>query len=273
VAQLPKKPVYENKYNHQKYNNDNYNDHYNDRKQQYYNDKKDDNVRINLQNFDPNTADLNTLMALGMGARAANSIINYREKGGKFKTAADLQKIYTLKPETYQQILPYIAIAPPAPRTAYATDTTRRRTDNTQYRPQNMPPAPKFIELNTADSTQLIQIKGIGAYFAKAIIKYRNRLGGYHNKTQLMEVFKIDAVKYSEIERYFTANPVLIKKININEIDAKTLGKHPYVGYENARSIIAYRTAHGKFSNIAALSKMNGIDAEVIKKIEPYLSY
>src|SRR3569833_3197280 len=56
------------------------------------------------------------------------------------------------------------------------------------------------IELNSADSAKLTELKGIGPSFARRIINYRNRLGGFINKEQLKEVYGMDDDRYAEMQ-------------------------------------------------------------------------
>jgi competence ComEA-like helix-hairpin-helix protein len=129
------------------------------------------------------------------------------------------------------------------------------------------------IELNSADSAQLTRVHGIGGTFAMQIIRYRNRLGGFNNKQQLMEVYGIDTAKYAEIKGQLTVDRSKITKMNINTISFASLRQCPYLGYKQASAIIEYRNQHGKYASAEDLKNVAIITPEILSKIEPYITY
>ena len=128
-----------------------------------------------------------------------------------------------------------------------------------------------LIELNVADSTQLTTLKGIGPFFAKTIIKYRNSIGGFVNKQQLMEVWKFDQEKFDEIEKFITVDASKIKKVNINTCEAADL-KSTYIKWNVANAIVNYRKNHGKYSSLEDIKKTDLVDDETYRKIVSYLT-
>ena len=257
VQNLPKKIDYNNEQEENGYN-------YSKNKYKTYAQKDAQNIQINYQNFDPNTATLPQLLGLGINVRAANSIINYREKGGKFRQPSDLQKIYTLTPAEYAKVQPYITLPSYKPK-----------KDSIYAKREYVSAAKlaKIVEINAADSTELEGIKGVGSYIARNIIWYRNSLGGFKNVEQLQEVKSMSEAQYQEILPFCRVNAALLKKTNINQADLKKLGRHPYIGYANAKNIIAYRTAHGNFKGINDLKRLSTLDQKFVEKIQDYLEY
>ncbi len=128
------------------------------------------------------------------------------------------------------------------------------------------------IELNSADTTALMQLKGIGKVFASRIIKYRDMLGGFTSKDQLKEVYGVDSVLYQSIQAFISVNPDAIQKININFADVQLMGKHPYLHYDKAKEIINYRKQAGNFERIEDVRNAVFITDEQYKKLKPYLS-
>jgi len=116
------------------------------------------------------------------------------------------------------------------------------------------------------------RIRGIGSYFSKKIIDYRERLGGYIHKEQLLEIWKIDLVKYQEIEEfiYFGSEPV--EKISINKASVEMLSKHPYINYKMANSIVKMRAQSGDYKEVKEIKRSKLIDEVTFVKIKPYLS-
>ncbi|WP_158995412.1 helix-hairpin-helix domain-containing protein [Mucilaginibacter sp. L196] len=129
------------------------------------------------------------------------------------------------------------------------------------------------IELNAADSAQLTTVRGIGASFAIRIIRYRNRIGGFYNKEQLMEVYELDSTKYAEIKDQLTVNPSAVIKVNINTISFASLRQSPYLSYKQASALIEYRTQHGNYNSIDDIGNVAIITPDVLHKIEPYIKF
>ena len=219
-----------------------------------------------LFKFDPNQIDQEQWQKLGLSAKQAQAIINYRNKGGKFYKPADLQKMYTITPQKYQELLPYITIE----NAEFANKFEKKAF------PEKTPYVKKefaIIEINSADTLQLDEIKGIGAAFAKRITKYRERLGGFYKKEQLMEVYGLDSAKFGEIKDQVKINPVHIKKIDINTATLKEIKNHPYLKYKEINAIIQYRKQHGKYNSIEDLKKVIILSPQTIQNLAPYLSF
>ncbi len=144
--------------------------------------------------------------------------------------------------------------------------TTNYTSDLSQHRTF----AP-IIELNGADSIQLLGIRGIGPTFASRIIRFRNRLGGFYSKKQLLEVYGIDSLKYDQLKDLIDVNAGLITKINLNSFTFEEIKKHPYLTYKQVNAIIQYRSQHGLFKSINDLSNIAILNEEIIRKIEPYI--
>lgn len=207
--------------------------------------------------FDPNTVSSEDLQRMHMREKLINSIINYRDKGGKFYNKTDLQKIYTISDQEYTILEPFIVI----------------EKDTFQIEPKSIQLSDTFlVEINTADSLDLQQLKGIGPAFAKRIIKYKNLLGGYNNKDQLLEVYGMDNNRFDGIKDHVIINDSLITKININLASIKEMTKHPYIEFYVAKSIITYRNENGIYKDLEEIKNARLIYKELYQKIIPYLT-
>jgi competence protein ComEA len=223
-------------------------------------------AKITLFKFDPNQIDVGQWQKLGLSLKQAQSIVNYRNKGGQFYKPEDLQKMYTITPEKYQALLPYIAIE----------NTGLANKFNNKNYPEKTPYIKKeliIVEINSADTLQLDEIKGVGAAFARRIAKYREKLGGFYKKEQLMEVFGLDSLKFAEIKDQVRVDVGNIKKININNAEFDDLKNHPYLKYKQINAIIQYRKQHGKFNNIDDLKKVAILTPQNIQNLAPYLIF
>jgi competence ComEA-like helix-hairpin-helix protein len=205
-----------------------------------------------LFSFDPNTATEDEFLRLGLNENQVKTIRNFISKGGKFYKKDDFKKMYGLSEKQYNELEPYIEITKNA-------DVTAKTKIN------------KLVELNSATSEDLQNLKGIGSYYSKMIIKYRDLLGGYINLDQLLEVYNMRKETVEQIKPYLTINQQIIKKININIIDYKSF-KHPYLQYKDIKNIIDYRTKHGLYTNIKQLTDFNIISETSFKKVEYYLT-
>jgi len=210
--------------------------------------------------FDPNLITEKEWQQFGLSFKQAMSIVNYVKKGGKFYKPEDLKKMYTISPEKYEALLPYLSIVKADQPDKKPTFTYEKK-------------ATVIIEINTADTLALDKIKGVGAAFARRIVKYRERLGGFYAKEQLFEVFGVDTPKFLEIKDQVKIDLDGVKKIDINKVEFDDLKRHPYLTFKQMNEIIQYRKQHGPYKSIADLNKVLILKPEVIQKIAPYLEF
>ena len=227
--------------------------------------------KVSLFKFDPNTISAVQWESLGLSYKQAISVLKYIEKGGRFRETADLKKMYTISDEIYEQIAPFVIIQKTDGQTREKTvpSYVKQEFKNDLY-PANKP---VIVEINAADTIELDKIKGIGPAFARRIYLYRQRLGGFYKKEQLMEVFGLDSLKFNEIKGQITLNPLRIIKVNINIAEFDDLKNHPYLKYKQVNAIIQFRKQHGKYGNIADLNKVAILNSEIIEKLAPYISF
>lgn len=130
----------------------------------------------------------------------------------------------------------------------------------------------KLIEINSADSTLLMSLYGIGPSFAGRIIKYRSLLGGYHTCNQLLEVYGMDSLRYDGFFKRIWADTSLVRKININTAEFRVLLRHPYLDYDAVKCIVQYRDRHGPFESPAELWKDSVLSQDLKQGLYPYLT-
>ncbi|MBC7653414.1 MAG: helix-hairpin-helix domain-containing protein [Oligoflexus sp.] len=239
-------------------------------KNHFYDDEENSNVakpKVQLFNFNPNNLSLQNWMKLGLSEKQANSIISYEAKGGKFRSKADVKKMFVISAEKFEELEPYIQIA--------ETEVSNKKFDypsrNLNY-PKNVKEK-VMVEINSADSITLTTISGVGPSFASRILKYKNRLGGFNHINQLREVYGIDSLKFEQIKNQVRVDGANIAFININDCTFEQLKTFPYLAYKQSNAIIAYRKQHGNYKNPADLSKIAILNAETIQKILPYLKF
>ena len=127
----------------------------------------------------------------------------------------------------------------------------------------------EHVVLNTADTTILKTVPGIGTYFAKKVVAYGQRLGGYVSVDQLDEIegFPLDAKEYLTIE---DATP---RKLNVNTLTLNELRKHPYINFYQAKAITEYRRLHGPLRSLTDLRLSKDFPLEAIQRLEPYIEF
>lgn len=221
---------------------------------------------VSLFSFDPNATDSASWVSLGFSGRQIQTINNYLAKGGQFRHKEDFKKIYAVTEQDYLRVADYIQIAPRSRPTASAPIATRPE----KYVPSSQPP-PIMIELNTADSLDLLDLRGIGSVFSSRIVRFRERLGGFYHMEQLLEVYGMDSARMEGILPFIHVDKNLVKKININTIDESALRRHPYVDTKMAVLIIRYRDQHGPFHVFDDLLRIIGIAPEKWDPLVPYL--
>lgn len=128
------------------------------------------------------------------------------------------------------------------------------------------------IELNSADTTELKKIPGIGTSYANRIVKYRNILGGYAQISQLKEVWGLDEDLYNKIKPYLVIKSNTTK-LKINSASFKELNKHPYIDYNQTKIIVDIRERKGRIESIDRLALLDEFTEQDINRLTPYLSF
>ncbi len=189
--------------------------------------------------FDPNTVSVDDLCRLGFTPKQAQSIDNYRQKGGRFRRKSDFAKSFVVSDSIYRRLEPYIDIP--------------------------------LTDLNTADSSAFDALPGIGGWFAAKIIEHREALKGYSYKEQLMDIQRFDEEKFRALEDLIVLSPEYQTPYKLWSLPADSLSLHPYIGsIETARAIILYRNNSPKESwtvnALEAAGILPSVNAEKLSK-------
>lgn len=242
-------------------------------------DKGMDDIR--LFKFDPNGLPVERWVDLGLSEKQAAALHRYEERGGKFRTKKDLAKMRVVDPYLFEQWEPYIQLPDSLPRKQWETRSGQgqwpRDTGNwsSGERPHYTEREKELpVEINSADSTALVAVRGIGPAFARSIIKYRDRLGGFASLDQLSEVYilrdKPEAVE--RLKEKLTVDPALMRRIHLNSCTVEELAPHPYIDWKVAKALIAYRDHHGPFADVAAITNCALVTDSIRNRLGPYLT-
>ena len=214
--------------------------------------------------FDPNEASAEEWQRLGLSDRTIATIQRFREKGGRFRKPEDIVKIYGLSVQHAERLIPYVRI--------YNRKPDRPDSSVGKSRFSKVPP--RVLDINQADSAAWESLPGIGPTLAGRIIKYRNRLGGFHRISQVGETYGLaDSVFRSIEQRLRLENVHPSGLIPINSATFEQLSAHPYIPFRLAKALIAYRDQHGPYKNKEDLMRIAIISTEMLDKILPYLQF
>ena len=166
--------------------------------------------RVESFRFNPNTVSVEDLQRLGFSEKQAQSINNYRLKGGRFRRREDFARSFVVADSVYKRLEPFIDIPLP--------------------------------DINKADSTALLALPGIGPYFAGKVVSYRKQLGGYSSKEQLMEIYHFDRQKYDGLKDLITCSEP--EPYPLWTLPEAQLARHPHISRTEAHAIVLYRQHH-----------------------------
>lgn len=227
--------------------------------------KKREEVKLSV--FDPNTVDSSQLVALGLSPKQSSSMIRFRDRMGGFKCKEDVKKVRVLHSSLYERWEPYIELSSVVGKNQNA----KIGSDVHQSRQYSQP---KWImlDLNKADTSELQDLPFIGSGRSKAIVNYRERLGGFYTVEQLKEIRSIPDSVYKIIFPKVKIEGGPYKKLNINILPSDSL-RHPYINKQLARLIVAFREQHGVFKSPEDLRQIPLVDEEFLRKLAPYLLF
>ena len=223
--------------------------------------------------FNPNTITEDEWRQIGLTDRQIRNIMNYKAKGGKFYSKNDLGKLYTISEEDFAQLEPFIVL-PEVSRGGSNKSVSKQQSE--KAREESKPATTKAIpvvDLNTVDSTTLVELPQIGPYTAVRIIEFRDKLGGFVDKEQLRGVKGMDDARFAAIQPYINLGAVEIRKVDVNHADFKTLVHHPYLSYEQVKRIVNQREKRGMIKNWAQLEELLKEEGEVHPLLEQYVKY
>ena len=246
--------------------------------------------------FDPNTVDSVSLAAFGIEGYKIRNMMRYRAAGKVFRSAEDMGRTYGWTGADVEKVRDYVLIADNERKDMGYGDGRRgsvkrkseANVDNglggcdgrgdsdagiaESYRVRRYG---KFdhlviVNVNEADSMTLCSIPGIGSGVSRAIIKFRDDLGGVYDKKQLLEISIVseDMLEWMDVDRN-----VKLRTLNINRASFSVLNRHPYISYEQAKALVGYMRLYGRIGDERVLMATGIFSADEIRKLRPYLRY
>jgi DNA uptake protein ComE-like DNA-binding protein len=213
--------------------------------------------------FDPNTLDIAGWMRLGISEKTATTILKYVSKGGKFKSPEDIRKIWSLRKNDADRIIPFVRIE--------NNYTAAKFNGSNTYKATNEKPI-GLLDVNTASPYDLKKLPGIGNSLPYKIVNFREKLGGFLNMQQVKETYGMTDSIFASILPFVQVLPTTVKKLNINVASDFELNAHPYIDKRLSKAITIYRSQHGNYKSVNELKNIVFLTDEILQKILPYLS-
>lgn len=238
----------------------------------------DDNTEENLQSFyssaaagktvkhetfafDPNSATENDWMRLGISDRTTRTILNYRNKGGKFRTAEDLRKIWGIRKEDADRLIPFVQIEQPDFKTGYYQNYPQPVTRNKINK----------VDINTATIEEWKALPGIGEVIANRIIKFREKVGGFTSIEQVRKTYGVSDSVFQTIETFLAISQTKSSGLDLNQASVSDLQILAGISEAVAKSIVIYRQQYGPYRSVADLKKIVFISDTLYQRIAPNL--
>lgn len=252
--------------------------------------------------FNPNTADSTILLQAGLKPWMVKNILKYRSKGGRYRNAEDFSRVYGLDATRFEQLKPYLrfdetdhsealnATTNPATNraslavgvessgakglSAEASNTSIQTEKLAETRLSTLNnPVLHSIDLNSTDTAQLQQIKGVGAVTADRIAKYRKQLGGFYSLAQLDEVKGMYPETLQRLKSMLRVDPNRIFALDANKASLEKLREHPYISFWQAKVIVDLRKARGAIRSLGELASFKEFKPDDLERLKWYLVF
>ena len=221
-----------------------------------------------VEKFDPNSLDKKGWMDLGFSEKQSEALIRYKNSLGGFERKEELKSSFVISEAKYNELESLIFFHQEKKESSPSIRMEEGSTEAYIEKIENK----IHLDLNKCDSLSLLELKGIGPFYAGKILSYRKELGGYSEKDQLLEIWKFDADKLNQIaDQIYVSDPDLIQ-MNINTDSINLLKKHPYIRWNLAKAIVNYRKQHGDYIRIEDLNQLEMMNDSLLKKLYPYLT-
>lgn len=227
---------------------------------------------IHLRPFDPHLQTEESWVAMGIPIRTARTIMRYVQKGGRFRQAGDIRKIWGIREEDVQRLLPFVRLPQQVVGGQSTSEIQQNNRNEFRQRVESMQPA--VIDINTADSASWTALPGIGAVLSRRIVRYREMRGGFQSIQDLRKVYGLSDSVYQQILPFLrisqaqaSTTEVAVDTAFLNRAPVKQLMIRLSISYEIARSIVSYRQQYGPFQQVEDLKKIAFIHDSLYRQI------
>lgn len=228
--------------------------------------------------FNPNTLSDSGYAALGFSEKEIKTLRNYQKAGASFEVKRDFAKLFFVDEEEYANLEPLIDLPDSKPKKEY-TPSYDKAPSKPKVKWSDTASTESYsykeftCNINTADTNELKKLRGIGSFYANRFIEYREELGGYHSIGQLKEVWEMTEDKIDKFAHQVILDLSEIRQININSASAHELSQHPYLSFGEANKIVLKREESGNYADSNAFCSSGLLDADLCRKLVPYLNF
>ncbi|MFO7668464.1 MAG: helix-hairpin-helix domain-containing protein [Bacteroidales bacterium] len=209
---------------------------------------------------------LSLLVILTLGFRVAVGVLPAREPAGVEQFQEEAMAL--LARIAYADSLYRVSEQYGTSERVWSTPTHRYSHRRGESRQEISP-----VNLNVADSVTFLTLPGIGPVFAGRIVKYRRLLGGYCRIAQLSEIYGMSQETVEVITPLLLLDTAGLEKLFLNRCSFSQLLKHPYLEYEDVKTLVQYIDSEGRIGSHAEIRE-NGLLADsTLEKIAPYLDF
>lgn len=223
-------------------------------------------------NFDPNIASENDWKRLGINNKTIHTLVNYRNKGGKFRHAEDLLKIWGFRKEDADRLIPFVQINQPELSTLSQKMELIKWNQEIKNRIKIQPKEVLPIDINTATHEDWKSLPGIGDFLADRIIKFRDRMGGFTEIVQVQKTYGISDSVFGLIKQYLIINTKTIIRLNVNTASAYDIKLRTNMPDVVAKAIVVYRQQYGPFHTLDDLKKVVILSDSLYQKLIIHVS-
>ncbi len=228
---------------------------------------------IHLRPFDPHEQTEQSWVAMGIPIRTARTIVRYVQKGGRFRQAGDIRKIWGIEEKDVQRLLPFVLL--PEQRKARQENTAEKDITRYEFPHWEERKQPVVIDINSADSASWAALPGIGAVLSRRIVRYREMRGGFQSLQDLKKVYGLSDSLYQLLLPFLRVSsaPTLTTKVAsidtafLNRSTVKQLMIRMGISYEVARAIVGFRQQYGSFQQVEDLRKIAFIHDSLYRQI------
>ena len=234
-------------------------------------EKKEERGEGVMKEFDPNTVDSLTLIGFGLKPWKVKNFLHYREAGKVFRSAEDLGDTYGWTEEDVEMLASYVRVGKQYEKKEKKVEEReewRQQAEKTEHTSNKFHTLTK-VDVNTADTAMLRRIPGVGAKISEAIVRYREKLGGFYSVEQLREIKMVSP----ELLEWMEVSSPNVQKIPVNEASFQALNSHPYISYEQTKALLQYIRLYGKVKDEQALLETGIFTKEDVERLKPYLVY
>ena len=244
-------------------------------------EKKEKRREVVLRTFDPNTVDSLTLIGFGLKPWKVKNFLHYRKAGKVFRSAEEMGKTHGWTVEDVERVREYVRVEEEYGKGKRLFGETEKRQPKREEREEWRQQAEKTehtsnkfhtltkVDVNTADTAMLRRIPGVGAKISEAIVRYREKLGGFYSVEQLREIKMVSP----ELLEWMEVPSPNVQKIPVNEASFQALNSHPYISYEQTKALLQYIRLYGKVKDEQALLETGIFTKEDVERLKPYLVY